>query len=106
MGEKRRSYPEELKRNSLGLLRTAGKSVGAVALDLGINYGLLNRCRRKEAQEGGGKKAFTGQVVPRDEEVARFRREKLSSSCHSHFKLEPALYEYEIILTNAISKTN
>lgn len=75
MGEHRRSYPEELKRSALDLLRTSGKSAGAVARDLGINSGLLNRWRREETQENGGKKAFTGQGVPRDEEVARLRRE-------------------------------
>lgn len=75
MGEHRRSYPEELKRSALDLLRTSGKSAGAVARDLGINSGLLNRWRREENQENGGKKAFTGQGVPRDEEVARLRRE-------------------------------
>lgn len=75
MGEQRRSYPEELKRNALDLLRTSEKSARAVARDLGINSGLLSRWRREEALEGGGKKAFSGQGVPRDEEVAQLRRE-------------------------------
>jgi len=75
MGERRRSYPEELKRNALELLRTTGKSARAVARDLGIDPGVLNRWRREEAQEAGGKKAFTGQGVPLDEEVTRLRRE-------------------------------
>jgi transposase len=75
MGEQRRSYPEELKRNALGLVRTSGKSAAAVARDLGVDAGLLNRWRREEAREGGGTKAFTGQGVARDEEVVRLRRE-------------------------------
>lgn len=75
MGEKRRTYPEELKRNALELLRATGKSATAVAHDLGIDSGLLNRWRREESREGNGKKAFTGQGVPRDEELARLRRE-------------------------------
>jgi len=75
MGEKRRTYPEELKRNALELLRTSGKSAGAVARDLGIPSGLLNRWRREEAREGNGAKAFTGQGIPRDEEMAKLRRE-------------------------------
>jgi transposase len=75
MGEKRRTYPEELKRSALELLRTSGKSAAAVARDLGIDSGLLNRWRREEAAEGNGTKAFTGQGVPRDEEMARLRRE-------------------------------
>lgn len=75
MGEQRRSYPEELKRNALGLLRTSGKSAAAVARDLGIDSGLLNRWRREESREGNGIKAFTGQGVPRDEEMTSLRRE-------------------------------
>ena len=75
MGEQRRSYPEELKRNALELLRTSGKSAAAVARDLGIDSGLLNRWRREESREGNGMKAFTGQGVPRDEEMASLRRE-------------------------------
>ena len=75
MGEHGRSFSEELKRNALELLRTSGKSAAAVARDLGIDSGVLNRWRREEAKEGNGKKAFTGQGVPRDEEVARLRRE-------------------------------
>jgi len=74
MGEQRRSYPEELKRNALELLRSSGKSASVVAKDLGIDSGLLNRWRREEKQEGVSKRAFTGQGVPRDEEVARLRR--------------------------------
>ena len=49
---------------------TSGRSEG-----LRHQFRALDRWRRKEAQEGGSDKAFTGQVVPWDEEVARFRRE-------------------------------
>lgn len=75
MGEHRRTFPEELKRNALELLRTSGKTAAAVARDLGIDSGVLSRWRREEAKEGNGKKAFTGQGMPRDEEVARLKRE-------------------------------
>jgi len=75
METKRRTYPEELKRNALELVKTAGKSAAAVARDLGIDPGLLNRWRREAAREGNGTKAFTGHGVPRDEEMARLLRE-------------------------------
>jgi len=75
MGDHRRKFPEELKRNALELLKTSGKTAAAVARDLGIDSGVLSRWRREEAKEGNGKKAFTGQGVPRDEEVARLKRE-------------------------------
>ena len=75
MGEKRRMYPEELKRNALELLRTSGKSAAAMARDLGIDSGLLSRWRREEAREGNGTKAFSGQGVAREKEIAKLRRE-------------------------------
>lgn len=59
----------------MDLLRTSGESAAAVAKDLGIDSGLLNRWRQEESQESAGKKAFTGQGGPRDEEVVQFRRE-------------------------------
>jgi len=43
MEKQRRIYPEELKRNALELVRTSGKSTAAVARDLGLDPGLLNR---------------------------------------------------------------
>jgi transposase len=75
MGVQKRSYPAELKRSALEMIRTSGKSAAAVARDLGIDSGLLNRWRREQGQEADGKKAFPGQGVPRDEELARLRRE-------------------------------
>lgn len=75
MGEQRRKYPEELKRSALEMLASSGKSAAAVARDLGIDAGLLNRWRREAAQEPEGKKAFTGQGNVRDEELNRLRKE-------------------------------
>jgi transposase len=75
MSVQKRSYPAELKRSALEMVRTSGKSAAAVARDLGIDSGLLNRWRREQSQESDGKKAFPGQGVPRDEELAQLRRE-------------------------------
>ena len=73
--QQKKTYPEDLKRNALNLLRTSGKTGSAVARELGIEPGILNRWRREEEQEGNGRKAFPGQGIPRDEEVARLQRE-------------------------------
>jgi len=48
MGKQKKTYPEELKRNALNLLRTSGKTGSAVARELGIVPGILNRWRREE----------------------------------------------------------
>ncbi|MCE5257126.1 MAG: transposase [Spirochaetaceae bacterium] len=75
MGEQRRTYPAELKRDALEMLKTLGKSAAVVARDRGIDSGLLKRWRRAEAQEANGKKAFPGQGIPRDEELVKLRKE-------------------------------
>jgi transposase len=75
MGEQRKSYPAELKRDALEMLKNKTSSAAAVARALGIDSGLLNRWRREEAQEGNGKKAFPGQGIPRDEEIVNLRKE-------------------------------
>ena len=93
MGDQRRTYSEELKRNALELVRSSGKSAAAVAKDLGIDSGLLNRWRREEKREGGSRKAFTAQGVPRDEEVARLRREvedlREANEILNNYRLKP-----------------
>ena len=74
MEKQRRSYPEELKRNALVLVRKSGKSTAAVVRDLGLDPGLLNRWCREARREGNGTKAFTGHGVPRDEEITKLLR--------------------------------
>jgi transposase-like protein len=51
MGEQRRTFPAEFKKNAVELVRSSGRSVAAVAMELGIERGLLDRWRR-EAKEG------------------------------------------------------
>jgi len=77
MGELRRNYTEEFKRNAIGLVRSTGRSAAAVSRDLGLTKTVLSRWLREEAEETSGKKAFTGQGIPRDEELDRLRRENL-----------------------------
>jgi transposase-like protein len=76
MGEQRRTFPAEFKQNALELVRTSGRSVAAIAMELGIERGLIDRWRR-EMKEGetSSRKAFVGQGNARDEELAQLRRE-------------------------------
>jgi transposase len=70
---KRRSFSPEYKREAVELSRDPGVSVAQVARDLGIGANLLGRWRREiDAQ---GTTAFGGRGTPRDEEVARLKRE-------------------------------
>ncbi len=76
MERERRNYPAEFKKNAVELVRTSGRSVAAVATELGIDRGLLDRWRRETNEsESGSRKAFVGQGNPRDEELAQLRRE-------------------------------
>jgi transposase len=59
MGEVRRQYDEEFKRNAVELTRKTGKKVSQVAEDLGINSSMLVRWRME--QESYGVRAFPGQ---------------------------------------------
>jgi transposase len=52
MGESRRQFDEEFKRNAVELTRKNGKTVSQVAEDLGINSSMLVRWRMEQASYG------------------------------------------------------
>ncbi|WP_338826103.1 IS3 family transposase [Neomoorella thermoacetica] len=58
MGDSRRKYDEEFKRNAVELCRTSGKTTSQIARDLGINSSMLNRWRREQVKYG--ERAFPG----------------------------------------------
>ena len=70
---KRRKYSPEFKREAVQLARQPGVSCAKVARDLGIGANLLTRWRREEDASGG--RAFGRPGSPRDEELARLKRE-------------------------------
>ncbi len=70
---KRKKYSPEFKREAIELVRRSGVSCRQVALEIGVAPNLLTRWVR-EAQPGG-EKAFPGTGSPRDEELARLKRE-------------------------------
>ncbi|WP_442681933.1 IS3 family transposase [Stenotrophomonas sp. JC08] len=70
---KRRKFSAEFKRGAVEQASRPGVSCAQVARELGIRDSLLTRWKR-EAQTAG-KAAFVGTGSPRDEEVARLKRE-------------------------------
>ncbi len=70
---KRKRYSPEFKREAIELVRRSGASCRQVALEIGVAPDLLTRWVR-EAQSGV-EKAFLGTGSPRDEELARLKRE-------------------------------
>lgn len=70
---KRRRFSSEYKREAVELASHPSVSVAQVARDLGIRPNLLSRWRREIDQMG--KTAFGGSGTPRDEEIAKLKRE-------------------------------
>ena len=68
----RRQYTAEFKREAVRLAHERGNK-SAVAREVDIHVSLLRRWTQEF--ESGGEKAFPGQGNPRDEELARLRRE-------------------------------
>jgi transposase-like protein len=73
---KRRTYTMEVKESAIELYHSCGKASKDVSDDMGINPENLRRWLR-ESKEGETKniRVFPGQGNPRDEEVARLRKE-------------------------------
>ena len=72
----RRIYTREFKESAVELVRSGGRSAKAAADELGICPENLRRWLRESREETAGKKkAFPGHGNPRDEEVARLKKE-------------------------------
>lgn len=70
---KRRKYSPEFKREAVEQTRQAGVSCRQVALEIGVNPNMLTRWKRE--LEEAPRSAHKGSGTPRDEEVARLKRE-------------------------------
>ena len=74
MGERKR-YTREFKVEAVRLLETSGKNGHEIEKDLGIGSGQVYRWRKQLAAEGAGIRAFPGTGNPRDEELARLKKD-------------------------------
>jgi transposase len=70
---KRKRYSPEYKQELVELVRQSKSSCRQIALEVGVNPNMLTRWMREA--DTGGSKAFPGGGTPRDEEVARLKRE-------------------------------
>ena len=87
---KRKRYSPEYKRELIELVRRSQSSCRQIALEVGVNPNMLTRWVR-EADAGGGK-AFPGGGMPRDEEMARLKRELSKVSKERDFLKDAAAY--------------
>ena len=74
MSETRRKYTKEFKMEAVGLLEQGIKSGPEIERDLGVGRGQIYRWRA-QLNATDGTRAFPGNGNPRDEELARLRRE-------------------------------
>ncbi len=87
---KRRKFSAEFKRGAVEQSSRPGVSCAQVARELGIRDSLLTRWKR-EAQTAG-KAAFADTGSPRDEEVARLKRELARITKERDFLREAATF--------------
>ena len=87
---KRKQYSPEYKRELVELVRRSQSSCRKIALEVGVNPNMLTRWVR-EADAGGGK-AFPGGGIPRDEEMARLKRELSKVTKERDFLKDAAAY--------------
>lgn len=86
----RRKYSKEYKQEAVQLVQQSNISVSEVARNLGINNNMLRRWIKEFSEPT--KAAFTGQGTPRDEEVARLKRELAQVKKERDFLREAAAY--------------
>jgi transposase len=74
--KERRVYTKEFKAEAVALAEKREKPTSHVAKDLGINENMLYKwmCQKRDS-EATGTKAFPGHGRPKDEELARLRKE-------------------------------
>jgi len=70
---KRRMYSAEFKREAVALANQPGVTKAQIARELDINANMITRWQRE--MTANGSKAFLGQGVARDEELATLKRE-------------------------------
>ena len=70
---RRRKYSAEFKREAVALANQPGVTKAQIGRELDINPNMITRWQRELASNGS--KAFLGQGVVRDEEMAALKRE-------------------------------
>jgi transposase-like protein len=75
-GTERRNYSKEFKAEAAALAEKREKPISQIAEDLGVNESVLRRWMQQAREAArGGLPPFPGHGRPRDEELARLRKE-------------------------------
>lgn len=86
---KRRKYSVEFKRGAVEQTQRSGVSCAQVARELGIGANLLTRWKQ---ESDGSSAAFGGTGTPRDEELAKLKRELARVKKERDFLREAATF--------------
>jgi len=88
--QKRRKYSQEYKQEAVQLVQQSNIPLAQVAKNLGINPNNLRRWGEEISKTG--KSAFPGNGTPRDQELARLKRELQQVKQERDFLKEAAAY--------------
>ena len=77
IGQKRRSYDSDFKRDAVKLVVVGGRVASEVAKGLGINENVLYRWIKQYREDAENAFPGKGNLKPEDEELRRLRRELL-----------------------------
>ena len=88
--QKRRKYSQEYKQEAVQLVQQSNIPLAQVATNLGINPNNLRRWADELSK--AGKIAFPGNGTPRDQELARLKRELQQVKQERDFLKEAAAY--------------
>jgi len=86
----RRRYSPEYKQEAVALVQKSETPISEIARNLGINDAMLRRWVKEHSDPV--RRAFPGHGQPRDEEVARLKRELLQVKKERDFLKEAAAY--------------
>jgi transposase len=76
MRKLRKNYTKEFKESAIEFCQHNDRSIKNIAEELGVHSSSLRQwIRASEEEKAGGLKAFPGQGNPRDEELARLKKE-------------------------------
>ena len=87
---KRRNYSAEFKREAVALANQPGVTKSQIGRELDINPNMITRWQRE--MTANGSKAFLGQGVGRDEELASLKRENSRLRKERDFSKEAAAF--------------
>ena len=90
MSRSRRKFTKEYKQDAVALVQQSDQSITQIAHSLGVNDNVLRRWVKEFSDPD--KTAFPGNGTPRDEELARLKRELAEVKKERDFLREAAAY--------------